>query len=319
MTLPPPHIRLKNLITIIRGEFTLAQKLVNDIEALTLDVNENAQDEGLVDHRKEELDNTIRGMCIKLSLALTYAEAIPIVPEFHKTIAEFGKINNVAYDGYYGCIYSPQLGILRQYFDAIESAVIGTDALSDITAYELQRLEVILRSTAKIIFDSQTDPHNESVVRQVMFNYLLVCYPDVVREMPIPQVFKSYKADIGIRSLKVAIEYKFADTLDEIKSQIGEIYEDVHGYEDSDLHRFYAVFYTTQAFATQEQLYAAFDGSKVPKNWVPILITGSGSRRRASAPKSIPSKSNTNRSFTPFAVCSTRKQSRKRSQKSNKE
>lgn len=311
MTLSLPHIRLKRLITGLRGDFTFAQKLVNEIEGLTLGVQEDDQDEGLIDNRKEELENSIRGMCIKLSLALTYAEAIPMVQEFRDRIAKSGKLNILAYDGYYGCVYCPTLGILRQYCDAIESAVIGADALSDFTEYELQRLETILRSTAKIIFDSQTDPHNESVVRQVMFNYLLVCYPDVVREMPIPQVFKSYKADIGIRSLKVAIEYKFADSLDEIKSQVGEIYEDVHGYEDADLHRFYAVFYTTQAFATQGQLHAAFDRSKVPKNWVPILITGNGSRRGEPIRQSIHNRRNTDNSPTPHPDLSTKKKRRK--------
>jgi hypothetical protein len=113
------------------------------------------------------------------------------------------------------------------------------------------------------------------------YRTLIHVFPDTGREVPIAKVSKCYKPDIGVPSLKAAIEFKFADTDAELKKSIGGIYEDVAGYGGSeDWRHFYAVFYMTDAFITQHQVEAEFKVSKVDRQWKPIVVQGRGSRKR---------------------------------------
>lgn len=105
-------------------------------------------------------------------------------------------------------------------------------------------------------------------------------FPDSVREVPIPKVTKIYKADIGIRSIKSALEFKFVDSAQEAKTAIGGIYADVCGYERPEQWKyFYAVIYMTVHFFTQQQIEAEFQDSNITAKWKPILIYGKGSRK----------------------------------------
>jgi YD repeat-containing protein len=88
-------------------------------------------------------------------------------------------------------------------------------------------------------------------------------------------VVQSY---IGVKSLKAAAEYKFADSEDEVKKAVGGLYEDMHGYECEDWKIFYAVIYMTDAFFTQDQIIAEFKSTGVHENWKPLLVVGRGSR-----------------------------------------
>ena len=91
---------------------------------------------------------------------------------------------------------------------------------------------------------------------------------------------KAYKPDIGIRSLKAAVEYKFVATEADARRVIGEVFEDVHGYGGSeDWKHFYAVFYVTDAFFTPAQVEAEFRMSKVDRSWKPLLVSGKGRRK----------------------------------------
>src|SRR5690606_25373570 len=92
-------------------------------------------------------------------------------------------------------------------------------------------LEQILKGTPKILSDRCIEPENEKEVRKEVYGIMIHIFPDTVREIPIAKVAKTYKPDIGIKSLKCAIEYKFVDTAKEAKSALGGIFEDIMGYE----------------------------------------------------------------------------------------
>ncbi len=147
---------------------------------------------------------------------------------------------------------------------------------------ELRRLERILQGTAYLVKNLKTEPSKEVDVRNVLYATLIHVFPDTVREVPIAKVSKSYRPDIGIRSLKAAVEFKFCDSEEELKRAIGGVFEDVSGYEGSeDWKNFYAVFYTTDLFMTLAQVEAEFRLSKVDRRWKPIMVHGKGTRRRA--------------------------------------
>jgi hypothetical protein len=97
-------------------------------------------------------------------------------------------------------------------------------------------------------------------------------------------VTKTYKPDIGIRSLKSAAEYKYAVTEEEARKIIGGFYEDMRGYAGSeDWKYFYAVVYMTKPFFTLQQIQAEFHHVEADKNWVPILVHGEGRRKQRSS------------------------------------
>ena len=147
---------------------------------------------------------------------------------------------------------------------------------------EIEHLERILLNTPKIVYDNKLDPSNENDVRNVVYNLLVHVFPSTLREISISQVTKTYKPDIGVQSLKAAIEYKFADSKDEVKKAIGGLYEDMRGYSGSeDWKVFYAVVYMTDAYFTSDQIKAEFAHTESDKNWKPILVHGKGARKRA--------------------------------------
>ena len=84
---------------------------------------------------------------------------------------------------------------------------------------------------------------------------------------------------MGIKSLKIAIEYKFADSIQDLKTCVDGIYTDLIGYDGSeDWTNFYAVIYQTDHFMTEDQILQDLDFKKLKHNWKLILVYGRGSR-----------------------------------------
>jgi hypothetical protein len=80
--------------------------------------------------------------------------------------------------------------------------------------------------------------------------------------------------------LKAAIEFKFADTREEVSQALGGIFEDVAGYSGSlDWIRFYSVIYQTEAFESEDRIRSEITRAGV-LTWKGFLVTGSGTRRK---------------------------------------
>lgn len=162
---------------------------------------------------------------------------------------------------------------------------------------ERARIRSILESTPHILHDQGIEPHNEAAVKAAIFAYLRIMYADTIREFSIGQEIKTFKPDMGNRSLKLAIEYKFADTEAEVKNSVDGIFADIHGYDRSgDWQYFYSVIYQTQPFVTPAQIESQFAAIEDSTNWRCILVTGTGNRLKkaqdsgASKKKSAPKK-----------------------------
>jgi len=150
--------------------------------------------------------------------------------------------------------------------------------------YELNKLELLLDKIPHMLAAEKVVPQNEKHIRDVAHKYLELYFTQYTTEVQIPGPTRPFKPDSGIIDLKVAIEFKFATTRDEVHREIGEIFEDTSGYANSlDWRRFYFVLYQTQALISKDRLKAELEKAS-RKNWTPILISGVGARRtRASA------------------------------------
>lgn len=176
---------------------------------------------------------------------------------------------------------SPVLEILSRHLRVLTSHIKIDDETEYATINLFALLEQILSGTAKMITDRDLNPSNETEVKNEVYKTLIHVFPDAVKNIPISKISKVYKPDLGIRSLKCAIEYKFVDSEQEMKTAIGGIFEDINGYEGSqDWATFYAVIYMTDHFMTLPQIEAEFKLSKVPRHWKPILVSGKGKRIR---------------------------------------
>jgi hypothetical protein len=176
----------------------------------------------------------------------------------------------------FGNPYPLALEYLAAYVSPLAAAISPPSESLD----DLPRLERILEGTPKLIYDRGIIPSSEVDVRREIYSFLLHVFPDTVREIPIAQVSKTYKPDIGVRRLKAAVEYKFADSEEKAKRVIGGIYEDIYGYGgSSDWTTFYAVIYMTRPFLTRYQIEAEWQLTGVPHNWKPILVIGEGSKK----------------------------------------
>lgn len=174
--------------------------------------------------------------------------------------------------------------LVLEYLATFVSPLVSATSNASESFDEIPRLERILQGTPRLLKDRGIEPCKEAHVRNALYQTLIHVFPDTVREIPIAKISKCYKPDIGVRSLKAAVEFKFCDSDEELKRAIGGIYEDVAGYSGSDdWKHFYAVFYMTDAFMTQPQVEAEFNLSQVDRRWRPLLVQGRGARRKAGA------------------------------------
>jgi len=273
---------LENILEQIRDSEKNAWEAISELETIMMFYNSKSMEQGSErDYQEDRLKYFIKIIDLKIQFALEYLQ----LPKFlEKYLAEFEKfsknLNNIEIDGYGDYPFSPALEYQRDYITVINSFS------SDNPRNKSIDLERILIGTPKIINDSKLNPANESEINRALYNFLIHPFPDTVREIPISKVTKTYKPDFGIKSLEAAIEYKFVDNEIDAKKVLGEIYEDIHGYEGSkDWKTFYAVIYMTEPFYTPDQIKAEFEMAKVNHSWKPILVTGKGKRRRKTKKK----------------------------------
>ncbi|MDR5769724.1 hypothetical protein [Caballeronia sp. LZ028] len=181
---------------------------------------------------------------------------------------------------YVGELHSDTLSLFWKYHSTL-SSLMGEDTTQQAEDERRKQFEGILINTPKIVKDRSVEPSNEAEVRKCVYDLLIHVFPDAVREASIIQGTKTYKPDIGVKSLKTAAEYKFADSVEEAKKAIGGLYEDMRGYAGSeDWTHFFAVVYMTDAFFTQQQIMAEFKHTRADDNWKPILVIGKGGRKK---------------------------------------
>lgn len=173
------------------------------------------------------------------------------------------------------------------YIDTILRGLRGTvgEGLTSAEAYDLARLERILRETAMLVRRREIIPKGELDVQAVMHDYLAAFFTEYTRNIAIPKVIKTFKPDGGVPDLKAAIEFKYAASETELREALSGIYEDMAGYSGSaDWTRFYSVLYQTEPFVSDNRFNKAISrgGSH---SWTSIVVTGSGKREAKNVKK----------------------------------
>lgn len=272
-----------SLLEDIENQVSEAWASVHKLESLShyLDADNDYSDD---EYEMEQMSfvSQLERIYISLCLILEALGYKSLLREFKSGFKQFeGKLGSLSSLPYIGESHSDVLGYFWRFHRSL-SPLLGGDAKESDQRQQRALFESILQNTAKIVYDREIEPTNEADVRQVVYEVLIHVFPDTVREIPISQVTKTYKPDLGVRSLRAAAEYKYAVTEDEAKKSIGGFYEDMKGYAGSaDWIYFYAVIYMTKPFFTLQQIQAEFSSVAVDSNWKPILVYGDGRRKRA--------------------------------------
>lgn len=278
---------IANVLLLMEQYEKRAFASISELEALMYEPEGNRLEfEAEVDHQESILSEAIDSIDRLILFILEYLNVGNAQLKYSKEFSKYeDKLTQIEIDEYGDYAFSPALEYQRKYIELIRCLA------NDTPAQAFVNLESFLRGTNKIIRDRKIKPQNEAEIRQAIYDVMIHMYPDTVREIPIAKVSKTYKPDLGVKSLKAAIEYKFADSEDDAKRIIGEIYSDIHGYEGSeDWRTFFAVLYMTEAFLTPSQIEAEWVMSGVPHNWIPLVIYGPGKRRSLKKNKSAKKK-----------------------------
>lgn len=257
----------RSLLTVINETLRLALRAEHDLVVEELIGNAFDPESAAEDARHrvaayvETLLIEMQMLAERLKLPQTTSELIALRKETPK-LAEIDHTPD-------GDIYVGALGKARQYLGPLV-ALVNPEETSQLSTFRS-----VLRNTAKIVSDAGLSPSKEVEVRNKIHEITSYCFTDAIREVPLPHSFKTYRGDLGIRSLGAVAEYKFAKTKDEMNHCLDGIFADMRGYDGhSEWQHFFAVFYMKEPFETQERLERIFEDVKAPANWTPIALNG---------------------------------------------
>lgn len=275
---PAYVILLKDIEEQISDGWTSVSNLESASYSLTSENNYESEE---YDAEQLFFESKLERIYISICLLLESLGYVSTLADFKAGFKKFdGKVTNISMLPYIGEFHSDVLGYFWKYHRTL-SSLLGIDAKELDDRKQRALFESILQNTPKIVFDRDVTPSSEADVRKCVYDVLIHVFPDTVREIPICHATKTYKPDLGVRSLKAAAEYKYAVTETEAKNIVGGFYEDMRGYSGSeDWKHFYAVVYMTEPFFTLQQIQAEFRDVNADKNWLPILVHGQGGRKR---------------------------------------
>ncbi len=254
----------------------IAEKISNYIDFI-----ENEEDNDLLIFDKKTFQYNIETAILKIKSALEFLKLSKLFDDFEIKLQAFkGKYDITEYIPYIEVLTNPVIDLLQNYVDIICIQIDFDEIENSKQREQIILLERVLRGTPKIITDHDLDPKNETMIKSEVYKHLIHIFPDTIKDLNIFKTLKTYKPDLGIRRLKIAIEYKFADSLQELKTSIDGIYTDLIGYDGSEeWTTFYSVIYLTDHFMTEDQILQDLNFDKLKHNWKLILVHGRGARR----------------------------------------
>ena len=188
--------------------------------------------------------------------------------EFGEDPASLKGQLNFDVDHYWsGQPYSVWLSRIRQFLSVFPIMESDEDRYRRLSG--IQYLENVLDNTASILSKMRKSPKSEPEVYKAVKDVLHAIFP--TSKSPRSNFIKSakeYKPDILIPELHSAVEYKYADTEEKLKSTIEQVAVDAKGYTgDKDYSVFYAVFYVTEDFWGERKFQEFWKELKFPENW----------------------------------------------------
>ncbi|HXB23579.1 MAG TPA: hypothetical protein VNV25_02495 [Gemmatimonadaceae bacterium] len=187
----------------------------------------------------------------------------------------------------YDTAYSNPWHQLRSLYTDL-ARVSGVDAAGKKTA-ALVLLEQLLKGTAAMLHSRGVVPKKEKDVQNELDLVMTSVFADdYCTGFDIAGSPKKFRPDFGIKSLRTAVEVKFADSHRELKTALSGVFEDMKGYEGSaDWRRFYSFVYMTAPYTVAD----TFNRQVMKKGveWSSIVVTGTGHRtkRTKTPPKTV--------------------------------
>jgi hypothetical protein len=147
-------------------------------------------------------------------------------------------------------------GVLSDIVESLRDVYLRTKR-DDVSGASIEGLLATLRRSVLYITSPSVFgflPAREEDVHQRIQGLLRCSFHDAENRPPMPsKVIKSFIPDTGIKSLRALIDYKFITNEAEAKTVLGEVYEDISGYQSDDYDTFIFVIYeTTRAFHESE-------------------------------------------------------------------
>ena len=175
---------------------------------------------------------------------------------------------------------SPTLECLNRVIESLR--VTAGEGLNPFDSYELTKLETILRNTPAIIRRAGVQPKGELDIQREMRKYLQAFFTEYKKDITISGIIRDFKPDCGVRNLRTAIEFKYANSESEVARAIGGVFEDTSGYKGSpEWINFYALVYQTEAFESEDRVKSEISRAGVTLTWKAFLVTGAGARSPA--------------------------------------
>ena len=229
------EINYKDIMDSFNEDFRRCLKAITYIEDCAMYNHRDDPYDEENDYEKAMLEYTLKKIFNKLILIYDSLSLKKMLELLESEFNPFkNKLTELRYYSYIGELGSEPYGILSDHYDQLR-LLLNISKDKDLTnRYEYLKVKSILKSTPKIIHDSSNTPESESDVKKEIRRVLSYFFPDTVAEIPIPKSVKTFKPDIGIKSLKLAIEYKYANNEKEVKSCVGGILEDIGGYSGSE-------------------------------------------------------------------------------------
>lgn len=207
--------------------------------------------------KDEELDSPFKYLVTSIYMStICYLDAKKLHEYLKIFYRQFGgnpenikDRDNFEFDHYHsGQPYNVFLSKIHQFLSVFDFLNSDHDRYKRLSG--IQYLEAVLNNTASIVSNTKITPKSETEVYNAVKHVLAAIFPSSINpKSNFIKTFKAYNPDILIPELNVAIEYKYANTENKLKTTIEQIAADVNGYTgDKDYDIFYAVFYVTEDF-----------------------------------------------------------------------
>jgi hypothetical protein len=202
-----------------------------------------------------------------------------VVADHTKAVADSMKVET---DDVSGEPYSFWAARIRQYIRAINNT-FGAATSSTVT----KELIDILRASVYSITDTrccfQSPPANELEFHARVEAVLRCVFPGLRHKPPIGKPIKNFQPDTGLPALQTLIEYKFVETMADVKRVSDEVLADTRGYVDKAWDKFVFVIYETKRLKPESKWVEHLRSCGVDGNTQIIVISGEEPARKQSS------------------------------------
>ncbi len=142
----------------------------------------------------------------------------------------------------------------------------------------------VLRATQYAITDRKcfgAPPATEKDVHRRIEAVLKCIFPDLDHKPPIPKAVKNFEPDTGLPSMRTLVEYKFIQTMADVKRVADEILADTRGYKSSEWDKFIFLIYETSRLKKEAEWNRLLHQCGTAYNTQTIVICGEPPKQSA--------------------------------------